>query len=547
MTNNINFVKSLPITTLPLSKLVTDYLLSKKELSDCYQSFFTPLEDLLAVRLQETQHHRSFIATVFEAQIDTIPLSATQKHSLELFIHNNAAVVVTGQQAAVLGGPFYTFSKIADTIVRAKKASEVLNHPVIPVFWLEDNDHDAIEAGIAHWFDENYDVEDVYYAKKRENNTIISEMKLDKSVEQFLEQLLKEKKFPTTKEQIEILKSFHHSGQSVADSFHKFIATSFQEFGLLILRSSDVRKLGGYVQILTKEFENPSTSFAAVQSTTQRVLALGYEQQVQIQMVQAFYHEGSKRRKVSLNAHGQFTFHSRTVSQEEFKDLFQTNATCFSPSALLRLVSQDVLLPSLEVVMGPGELSYAAQTLQLYQLHSITQPKYIFRKHCVALFDSKVEKMVHRDKKPLEWLFVDSTIHQQELFEELNKEYNVSEKYEEIQKQMAHKLNVLSSTYILNDSSMKGHFESVKSKMNRLLLKSEKKVMSSVKRQNMLKLDKISINSKLIRPNGRQQERYICSAYYGIIYGIEEISKLLVDAFNKYDQGLLILPSINPK
>lgn len=547
MINESTPILSLPITTLPLSPLVNDYLLSKQSLTECYESFDTPLEELLPSRIQQTQQYRSLLTKIFSQHTDTIPHSEAQKKSLELFSNKNAAVIVTGQQAAVLGGPFYTWSKIAHAIARAKYLTEKLRHHVVPVFWLEDNDHDAKEAGAAHWFDDNYDVQELYFSSKRESNTVISEMMYDDSIENFLQELMLEKKYPFTHQQVQSLLEFHRSGQSVAHSFHQLVQASFKDSGLLILRSSDVRTSGGYTKILSQEIEHPLASYNAVQKATEKVISIGYEQQVQTQKGQLFYHKGSKRYKVSHNSDTSFSFHSRTISKNDFQEFFRQESTNFSPSALLRLVSQDILLPSIEVIMGPGELAYAAQTKGLYDLYSITQPKFVFRNHCVALFESNIERILQKEHKPVEWLFTSMQQKEKELLTELEKENGVFEKFSTKKKQLAQELKEFYEEFVQHDPSMIGHYDSIQSKLQSLLTKSEKKVFASVKSKNTLRMDKIRFVSKLIHPKSRQQERLICSAYYHIIYGIKDIGKILVDEFEGKNERLFILTSLSPK
>lgn len=547
MTNESIPILSLPITTIPLSPLVNDYLLSKQSLKECYESFDTPLEELLPKRIQQTQEYRSLLTKIFCLHTDSIPHSEAQKKSLELFSHENAAVIATGQQAAVLGGPFYTWSKIAHAIARAKYLTEELRHHVVPVFWLEDNDHDAKEAGVAHWFDEKYDVQELFFSTKRESNTVISEMQYDDSIENFLQELMQEKKNHFTHQQIQTILKFHRNGQSVAHSFHQLVQASFKDSGLLILRSSDVRTFGGYINILSQEINNPLVSYDAVQKATEKVVSNGYDPQVQTQKGQLFYHKGAKRYKVTYNSESKFAFHSRTMSKNDFQELFRQESTNFSPSALLRLVSQDILLPSIEVIMGPGELSYAAQTRELYDMYSITQPKYVFRNHCVALFESNIERMLQKEHKPLEWLFASQQQKEKELYSELEKENGVFEKFSNKKKQLAQELNKFYEEFVQQDPSMIGHYESIQSKLQSLLTKSEKKVFASIKRKNTLRMNKIRFFSKLIQPKSRHQERLICSAYYHMRYGIEEIGKKLVYEFEGKNERLFILTSLSSK
>jgi|GEM_PF-3374880 len=547
LTNNQEFIKLLPVSVLPLSKVVSDYIESKDSITQRFQSFATDYKSLLYKRLSETQKHRNFINSLFTKHTEKNPFSDSQNESLKLFQSKNAAAVVTGQQAGLLGGPLYVWSKIAHTIARAKKATIELQHPVVPIFWLEDNDHDTEEAGTANFFDSHYDVDTLKYSKTRDQNAVLSSLYLDESVEVYLKKLFELKSNQFVKEQIERIIPFLRAGTSVSDSFHSLVHTSFKDYGLLILRSSDIRENKGYVEILQQEFENPIASFEAIKKGTYSVLEKGYKEQVQVQVGQAFYHDGIKRKKISINSEGKYTFHTRTVLKSEFIELFQNEPTNFSPSALLRLVSQDVLLPSIEVVVGPGELAYAAQTKELYSLYNITQPKFVFRNHSCALLESSIERTLQRESRPLEWCFLESSILEREINEELIKNYSVEENYKELNETIAQSFLKLKKPIVLLDKSMLGHFLSLEQKFLKLIKKSKKKTIASVKRQNNLRLDKIKLISKLFLPKGRQQERYICSSYFMIKYGIEELPRLLVKSFEGNEQKLVVLPSINPK
>lgn len=60
----------------------------------------------------------------------------------------HGALVVTGQQPALGGGPFYTLVKIAAAIATAARVS-IPAVPVAPLFWCASEDHDLGEAGHA--------------------------------------------------------------------------------------------------------------------------------------------------------------------------------------------------------------------------------------------------------------------------------------------------------------------------------------------------------------------------------------------------------------
>jgi hypothetical protein len=163
------------------------------------------------------------------------------------------------------------------------------------------------------------------------------------------------------------------------------------------------------------------------------------------------------------------------------------------------------------------------------------------------LFESNIERILQKEQKPFEWLFTSLQQKEKELLKELEKENGVFEKFSTKKIQLAQELNEFYKEFVQHDPSMIGHYESIQSKLQSLLIKSEKKVFASVKRKNTLRMDKIRFATKLIQPKSRQQERLICSAYYHIIYGIEQIGMILVDEFEGKNERLFMLTSLSPK
>src|SRR5690606_8011140 len=64
--------------------------------------------------------------------------------------------VVTGQQAGLFGGPLYTLLKAVTTIQLARETARQHEVPVVPVFWVDGDDHDWNEIRTTHVLDRDF-------------------------------------------------------------------------------------------------------------------------------------------------------------------------------------------------------------------------------------------------------------------------------------------------------------------------------------------------------------------------------------------------------
>ena len=84
------------------------------------------------------------LAAVLESQNAHYEKSPAREAHLRS-LRDGAAVICTGQQVGLFLGPLYTIYKAASTIRLARKLSQEWSAPVVPVFWLQTEDHDFAE------------------------------------------------------------------------------------------------------------------------------------------------------------------------------------------------------------------------------------------------------------------------------------------------------------------------------------------------------------------------------------------------------------------
>src|ERR1700737_3705212 len=60
--------------------------------------------------------------------------------------HPDTVAVVTGQQAGLFGGPLFTLHKALTALKLADQIAHTHRVPVVPVFWIDAEDHDWDEV-----------------------------------------------------------------------------------------------------------------------------------------------------------------------------------------------------------------------------------------------------------------------------------------------------------------------------------------------------------------------------------------------------------------
>ncbi|HQY65627.1 MAG TPA: bacillithiol biosynthesis BshC, partial [Polyangiaceae bacterium] len=63
-----------------------------------------------------------------------------------LALASGALVVATGQQPGLFGGPLLAAHKAMGAVALAHAEAARLGRPVVPVFWVASEDHDAVEV-----------------------------------------------------------------------------------------------------------------------------------------------------------------------------------------------------------------------------------------------------------------------------------------------------------------------------------------------------------------------------------------------------------------
>lgn len=292
-----------------------------------------------------------------------------------------AAAVVTGQQVGLFLGPLYTLYKAASAIVLARRIAEAASVPVVPVFWLQTEDHDLPEIASAGMIGETIAV-----GVDASNRRSIAHLALPSEVESCVDRvaaLLGDG--PHAREHVARLRRHYRANVRWADAFAGVLGELFAPEGLVIVDPRD-RTLAAHVApVHRRAVHEAATLAAALVERAHELRASGRPVPVHVRpdAPLSFYHpQGATGPRV------------RSPDVTELAAL-DRDPLQFSTSALLRPIVQDTLLPTVAYVGGPAEVAYAAQTTPLYRAFERVQPA-VVRRASFRIVDVRMRALLDR-------------------------------------------------------------------------------------------------------------------------------------------------------
>jgi bacillithiol biosynthesis cysteine-adding enzyme BshC len=314
--------------------------------------------------------------------------------------------VVTGQQPGIFTGPLYTIYKTLTAIKLARHITERMNVPAVPVFWNASEDHDFEEVRHIEIINRDNQVVSLIYEPQADiEGKSIFDIPLEPSLG-FLIDLLEgdtnESEFKGYL--VDLLRNSLEKCYSLADWFSHQIQALFGEYGLIMLDAhlSPCRQLAR--PVIGREIKIPLRSSRIINEAGHQLREEGYHQQIvrKADDVNFFLYAQGRRNKVRFQEE-KFLIDGIGLeyNQTEMLDMLAEEPERFSPSAILRPLVQDYILPTVAYVGGPGEVSYFAQMRQVYTLFELVMP-IIYPRARAVLVEAGLAKILERYKLRIE-------------------------------------------------------------------------------------------------------------------------------------------------
>jgi bacillithiol biosynthesis cysteine-adding enzyme BshC len=323
---------------------------------------------------------------VLSEQQAVLPPSAARQTNLDALAAGKTAVVATGQQIGLFLGPLYAFYKAASAIAVARAMEAESGVRCVPLFWLQTEDHDFAEIRSCTVAGRDGETTRLVLPEVGDARASVAYRTLPPQVNQLLDSLAEAlEPGPAAEETLALLRAHYQPDHSMAAAFASVIAAVFADEGLLVFNPRDARVAELVAPIYKSCIEDCETIERLLHDRRDALTAAGFKEQVAVRERGAlvFFHRESAtgprfriQRKVASTGDVSWALAGspETLSHEDLLRTLAAEPLRFSSSALLRPIIQDVLLPTVAYVGGPGEINYFAQLPPLYAHFGLASP-----------------------------------------------------------------------------------------------------------------------------------------------------------------------------
>jgi bacillithiol synthase len=278
-----------------------------------------------------------------------------------------AVAIVTGQQVGLFSGPAYTFYK-ALSAVRCAVETTSRGTNAVPIFWLATEDHDLAEVNHSFWNTRNGLARYELPARPEDAGRHVGEVVLGDAIEPFVATAAQTLEGSYAEDIARALRESYTRGETYGSALGKLLACLFAGRGIIFIDPLDVRFHRLAASVYLRALDEAGPLREALLSRSKELEAAGFHDQVKVthESTLLFYKVGGRREPLR-SRNGKFFAGDSEFTRDQLAAAVQSSPESFTPSALLRPVVQDTLLPTVAYFGGPAEVAYMAQSQVAYR------------------------------------------------------------------------------------------------------------------------------------------------------------------------------------
>ncbi len=478
-------------------------------------------------RAQGRSRDAAAIASVLVAQQERRGAPPAAREAAARLADPRTVVVATGQQAGAFGGPLYTLLKAITAIQLARRASADHKASVVPVFWVDAEDHDWQEVRTCIVLDADFQPRTVALAPPEGAGELpVAALTLDARIEQHLDELAAASATTDfTEWMLGSLRAAYLPGAGMAAAFATWIESLLGPYGLVVFESADpaAKRLAG--PVFVRELRSPGRTAALAAAAGEQLQARGHEPQVvpQPDSLSLFHLNGIRR---AIRRQGdQFLIGDAPVTAAALVTEAETDPARFSPNVLLRPIVQDTLFPTICYVGGPSELAYLGQLGGVYEHFGIPMPL-VYPRASATLVDAPTARFLNRYEFPFEDLQPQgesalNRLLQSQLPPEI--EQSIKDAEDAIRGALQRVIEALPAL----DPTLGGAARTTLGRMEHDLRSLQSKIIQAAKRRDETLRRQFTHAQALIFPSGHPQERTLSVVFFLNRYGPALVERLL--------------------
>jgi bacillithiol biosynthesis cysteine-adding enzyme BshC len=467
---------------------------------------------------------RSRIVELARRSMRSIEPTEAQNKQIDALANPASVIVTTGQQVGLFGGALYTVLKIASAVEWARVAQQQWNRPVVPVFWLEDNDHDAREAATAHLLKQDNTIEAVMAWDESDPRRPVADRTFSAAEIDNIRQALTTFNGAFADTERSRLEQIYTEGASWVDAFLAVLQPLLGSWGVVVIRASDVIATGMHLPLVLQDVRHPGVTAQRVASTTSHLEAAGYHGQAQMGDFGFFLLDDDGRQRMTSSADRTVHAGSATWTMAEIEQIAQESPWRFSPGVLMRPIVQDAILPTVACILGPSEMAYNAQLHDAYAWFGVRRAHPVLR-HTATLLDAKTERLLSTVgrtarfyMRPWDDILTDVT---STLDDASIPERNVTAEH------IAAFIAPWQETARSLDPSLKASAEAAAASITKTMEALEGKLRSALRRKHVVEIDRHKALASSIYPMGKTQERVLSTTQWFSRIGIVDLDRLV--------------------
>ncbi len=360
-----------------MAELLSDFLHGSPDSDNFFRaSFLKPSDRVSTVALAARRPLHPVIRQLLTLQ-NPNPESAA---NLEKLSRVGVSVVVTGQQLGVCGGPLFTLYKILSAVRFSMLLEHETGSPVVPIFWLQSEDHDFEEIRSTTFVARNRQLIELALPKRPNAfHDSCGNIVLSPEDEHIIQTAIRSLGFPDT-ERLAALLQAYSSGKTLSQAFASWVQYVCKRWGVLTIDPNcrQVKQLTK--ELIASTILRTAGIYRVLSDRAQWLESKSYTVQVPAKAGSPLFflslRDASSQRRVRLQSaeEDRWGYPGGELTGDDLFRLLDSQPELFTSSALIRPILQDSILPTAAYVCGPVEFNYWVQLKPLYEFFGLTQP-----------------------------------------------------------------------------------------------------------------------------------------------------------------------------